>query len=142
MGLVNVLTEKQAWELASAARELLIKDGKPGSICVVGKYGNVIIKVVMDDAKANTSRIAEFKARNAGRTGHTTREIRDMIAKGEVPLNVLGVEESEFIPWAGGVPVFENGVLIGGIGVSNLTEDEDEKYCMDAIKACGLSYSK
>jgi uncharacterized protein GlcG (DUF336 family) len=42
------------------------------------------------------------------------------------------------IPFGGGMPIFENGIKIGAIGVSGGTEEEDIICSQYAIKKIGL----
>lgn len=52
----------------------------------------------------------------------------------------LGVGTCErLLTWGGGVPVYEQGALIGAIGVSGAKEPEDVECALAAISEAGLS---
>ena len=38
----------------------------------------------------------------------------------------------------GGIPIYEDGKVVGGIGVSGLSEEDDEKLCYEALKQNGF----
>ena len=47
------------------------------------------------------------------------------------------------MPWPGGVPVYDDqGRLLGGVGVSNLTGDEDETLAAVGVEAAGYISSR
>lgn len=51
----------------------------------------------------------------------------------------LGLAARErLITWAGGVPVFDGGICVGGIGVSGAKDHEDVACALFAISAVGL----
>jgi uncharacterized protein GlcG (DUF336 family) len=45
----------------------------------------------------------------------------------------------KFTPQPGAVPVFDGGRLLGAIGASGGTGQEDEDVCSAAVQAAGLS---
>ena len=93
----------------------------------------------MNETKPMTRNIAMLKARQAASTGRRTRLVRDMVAAGEWGLGLLELDKDTYCPIAGGVPVYsQDQVLLGGCGVSNLHEDEDEKVWIHAVEACNF----
>lgn len=141
---VYSLTAEVALEILSNARALLYEYKKSASIVIVNALGFEIAKLVMEGAKSASVSIAYFKAEQSARMGHTTRTIRDRISSGETTAEILGIDPNHLIKWAGGVPIYdEEGNLLGGLGISNLTEDEDEEFAIKALNfADGLSHKK
>lgn len=139
MGTVTSLSDSEAWDLASRARELLLSEGKRASLCVYNRQGQLLVWCVMDDTRPSTAEIARHKARQAAHTGRSTRTVRDAVRQGTYAPELLGIRREEFVPFAGGVPVYSReGVPLGGIGISALSEDEDESYCLRAVTAAGF----
>jgi uncharacterized protein GlcG (DUF336 family) len=46
-----------------------------------------------------------------------------------------------FTPQTGAVPVYRDGTLLGALGASGGTGDEDEAVCSEAVRGTGLSIS-
>jgi len=135
-----MLSDREAWDLAAAAREQLLSEGKKACICVVNLTGQALVQISIDGAQPYAANLARLKAEQAAKVGRRTRFIRDKAANPEHPYTpeMLGIDPRVFIPWAGGVPVFgADGAPLGGIGVSNLTEDEDEQCCISAVEKLG-----
>jgi len=140
MDSVTMLSEAEAWKIAASARKHLHNDGRAASICVVNSMGKALVQSAMDGSQGYTLHIARLKARQAAQIGRRTRFLRDKVADPDHPYTpeLLGIKLSRFIPWAGGVPVFaKDGTPLGGIGISNLSEDQDEHYCILAVEESG-----
>lgn len=140
MGSVITLTDREAWDLAAAARGYLLKHAKAASICVVNLAGRTLLSLLMDTAQPYSLHLARLKAEQAASVGRRTRFIRDRVADPNHPYTpaLLGIDSSGLVPWAGGVPVFSaDGVPLGGIGVSNLSEDQDEACAVHAVESLG-----
>ncbi len=123
------LTTTQAIEIALEAESLLEKAGKVASIYICDRHQAHLISLTMGGVKLASTAIAGNKARQSAYTGKSTRQTRD----GNVSPEVLGL--AQLVPWAGGVPIYdEEGNLLGAIGVSNLSEDEDEQYATESVR--------
>jgi uncharacterized protein GlcG (DUF336 family) len=137
MGQIFSLTSKEAEKIIVAAIWIAEKSGKAISISLHNRDQTEIARFVMDGVKPLTAEIACSKSFQSSWAGKSTKETRDKIKAGEMTpadLNLRNV-----IPWAGGLPIFDKeGHLIGGIGVSNLKEDEDEDIAMTAVLEADL----
>jgi uncharacterized protein GlcG (DUF336 family) len=72
-------------------------------------------------------------------SGQHTRWLRDQLAAGEITLGLFGLSREDFMPWAGGVPIYSReGVLLGGIGMSNLDENEEEALVIRLVESAGF----
>jgi len=143
MGNIIILTSPEAWEIGSIAKENLIKVDKEGSICIVNSFGYLIFQFNMDYIRPMTVDIALAKARQAAKTGKRTSTFRDDVRNGLINLGALGIAERDFVPWAGGAPIYnKSGILLGGGGISNLKQEEDEYYIITAIEKSGFLSEK
>ena len=137
MGLIETLTSDEAWEIAAAAKATLAENGKKANICVVNREGWVLVQLGMDETKPMTANIAKIKATQAAMTGRRTRFISEKVSAGEWGLALLGFDPNSYCAAAGGIPIYsQNHKLLGGCGISNLHEDEDEKFCIQAVESC------
>lgn len=138
MGEIQCLTFREAWELLAAALRELERAGQAANVCAANRYGQVLAQANMDEARPITARFAELKARQAALSGQSTRWLRDKLAAGEITLGLFGLSREQFMPWAGGVPVYSReGVLLGGVGMSNLDENEEEALVIRLVEAAG-----
>ena len=94
---------------------------------VVDSGANLVAFVRMDGNQLASAVIAEHKARTAAAFRRPTRAFEEAARNGAgVPvLSLDGVIAS-----AGGVPLIEDGKLIGAIGCSGGTSAEDEATCL------------
>ena len=136
MGTLKILTSTEGWRIASSIRNALLDDGKQANICVVNRDGYPLCKIAMDNTRPFTATLAFHKAQQSASVGRRTRWIRDQVADNEIGLDALGIDPVKFVKWAGGVPVYSQGILLGGAGVSNMSEDDDERFCAFGVEAC------
>ncbi|MBR9703010.1 heme-binding protein [Candidatus Woesearchaeota archaeon] len=129
--------------IATEAIKRLEITGSVASISIVNIHGFEIARLVMDGAKPVSANVALMKAKQAAALGKLTSETRDEIEEGKKTPALLGIQPDCVVPWAGGVPIYdEEGNLLGGLGISNLTEDEDEDAAENAVVSAGFLYEK
>lgn len=116
-------------EVVTLAREL----GKPVAVAVAGPEGELIAFLRMDGANAASGKIAQNKAYTSGRDGKVTREMGQYMREKNTPPAFWG--DLRITGFGGGVPILENQRVIGGIGVSGLSQEEDERIARAAITA-------
>jgi uncharacterized protein GlcG (DUF336 family) len=137
----NVLHHDDAWKIAEAAYNDIKSRGKTGVISIVSSHGRKILQFVMEGITPYNMNLSERKAEQATSVGRRTRFIRDKVNDPDHPYTprFLNINEEDYIPWAGGVPILdkENHVL-GGIGVCIQTEDEDEEVAVAAVESSGF----
>jgi glc operon protein GlcG len=107
--------------------------GKPVAVAVAGPEGELIAFLRMDGANAASGKIAQNKAYTSGRDGKVTREMGQYMREKNTPPAFWG--DLRITGFGGGVPIVENNRVIGGIGVSGLSQDEDERLAREAIAA-------
>ena len=93
------------------------------AVAVVDTHGALVHFERIDDTQIASIRIAIAKARGAATFRRPTRVFADGIAKGNNALATLpGVIGSP-----GGVPIVVGGKIVGAVGVSGVTGDQDEQ---------------
>ena len=101
------------------------KRGWPLNVAVVDSGGSLVSFARMDGAKLASIAIAEHKARAAVKFRRPTKVFEEAIHTGFVYVTTLdGVIASR-----GGIPLVEDGKLIGAIGCSGGTGSQDEVVC-------------
>jgi uncharacterized protein GlcG (DUF336 family) len=93
------------------------------AVAVVDTAGNLVYFERIEDTQTASMDIAIMKARAAATYRRPTRVFMDAINKGSPATATLpGVVGSP-----GGVPLFVGGKVIGAVGVSGVTGDQDEQ---------------
>lgn len=113
---------------------------KPLSVVVLDAGGHVRAFEREDGAPAGRFQIAQGKAYGAVMIGVPSSKIGDMAAERPHFVGALnGVYGGQVVPVAGGVLVRdENGALIGAVGVTGDTSDNDAAAALAGIEAAGL----
>ena len=117
------ITLEQAKKVAAAAEAEAKKNKWNVYIVVVDSSTNVVLMQRMDDAQLGSLNVAQKKAFTAAAFKRSTKVFEDGIAKGGVGMRILGNDQA--MPIEGGLPIFVNGKIVGAIGVSGVTSEQD-----------------
>ena len=120
-----------AKKMAAAALAEAKKNNWNVAIAIVDNHGFLVYYEKMDDTQTASPQIALDKAKSAAMFRRPTRVFEDGIAKGRVAL--LGLTGAT--PITGGVPIMKDGKVLGGIGVSGVTSDQDEQIAKAGLGA-------
>jgi len=117
------ITVEPAKKAAAAAIAEARKNNWTMAIAVVDTAGNLVYFEKMDGTQNGSVNIAVEKARSAALFKRPTKTFQDGLAQGGVGLRLLGL--SGAVPVDGGIPIVEGGKIIGAIGASGGTSDQD-----------------
>lgn len=121
----NMLNLSDAKALIEAIEAQAKRMGKAAVIAVCNAEGNPIAVNVMDGAFLVSFEVAVKKAYSAVAVKMPTIELSKLVAPGGT---FAGLDASVgLITFGGGVPLFRNGTLVGGLGVSGGTGEEDHE---------------
>ncbi|MEZ5102221.1 MAG: heme-binding protein [Thermoleophilia bacterium] len=126
------LTFEKARALADAAVAKATEMGLPVTIAIVDQGGHVVCKYRMDGATYLTGRAAEDKAYTSAGLGIATADIQGLIQPGGP---VFGLNMEHVATFGGGLPLRDGKALVGGIGVSGGSVDQDAEIASAAIAA-------
>ena len=101
------------------------------SIAVVNAAGELLMFTRMDDAPSSSVDIAQGKARTSAMFRRPTRAMDSAMTAGR--LAYLAFPGA--IPVEGGVPVIVAGKVIGAIGVSGATSQQDAQVAQAGVRA-------
>ena len=124
LGSKKVVLLEEAKKIAAAAHAEAVKNKWNMVIAIVDEAGNLIYLERMDNAQIGSVSVAQGKARTAAQFRRPTRVFEEAITKGRNPLLNLA---ADFTPVTGAVPIVSGGVVIGAVGVSGGTSDQDEQ---------------
>ena len=117
--VVNLATAKQ---VVAAAEAEALKRGATVVIAVMDDSGHLILLERLDDTQVASVDVAIGKARTAAIFRRPSKVFEDQIKEGRVAALAL----PGATPLQGGVPLVYEGKVIGAIGVSGNTPQEDE----------------
>jgi glc operon protein GlcG len=112
-----------AKKTASAAVAEARKNNWTMAIAVVDTAGNLVYFEKMDGTQTGSVNVAIEKARSAALFKRPTKSFQDTVAQGGVGLRMLGLPGA--VPVEGGIPLIESGKIIGAIGASGGTSEQD-----------------
>ena len=125
------VSSQEAMQLMDEVVKLAHAINKAVVVAIAGPEGELIGFLRMDGANAASGKIAQNKAYTAGRDGKVTREMGQYMREKNTPPAFWG--DLRITGFGGGVPILENGKVIGGIGISGLSQEEDERVAREAI---------
>ena len=102
------------------------------AVAVVDNHGFLVYFERMENTQTASMDIAIGKARAAATYRRPTRVFMEVINKAPATATLPGVFASP-----GGLPIFVDGKVTGGVGVSGVTGDQDEQCAKAGLSAAG-----
>jgi len=132
------LTQNAALGLLQSAVAKADTLGINATVAVVDASGALLAFVKMTGSFLVSAELARKKARTAAGMGINTVELEALL--GTAPARVLdGLTKAEdFTIIGGGIPLYADGILVGGIGVSGGSEDQDIECALAVAKGNNL----
>ena len=113
---------------------------KPLSAAVLDAGGHVVAFARQDGSSNLRFKIAEGKAAGAIALGMGSRAIFERAQQQPYFVGALnGLMDGAMVPVPGGVLIMENGSMIGGVGVTGDTSDNDEIAAVAGVEAAGFA---
>ncbi|MGO9235507.1 MAG: GlcG/HbpS family heme-binding protein [Methylocella sp.] len=121
MYVKNALTLADAKKIAAAAEAEALKNNWRVTIAVLDDGGNLLFLQRLDEAPLGSIVVAQEKARTALLFKRPTKVFEEIIASGRTAMLTL----PGATPIEGGLPLLNNGQIIGAIGVSGVQSPQD-----------------
>ncbi|MGE0407585.1 MAG: heme-binding protein [Candidatus Korobacteraceae bacterium] len=137
VGLSAQLLEKKTLSLAAAKKMVDAAEVESAKnkwnmvIAILDDGGNLIELRRMDGTQLGSIEVAQAKARSALLFRRPTKAFADMVKGGNTGMMAL----PGALPVQGGLPIEADGKVIGSIGVSGATSEQDEQVALAAIAA-------
>ena len=128
------VTLDQAQAIIAAARAKADDIGVPMNIAVVDAGNNLTAFSRMDGAWLGSIDIAQSKAYTARAFDMPTRDLAEMAEPGGPLFGIEGSNQSVII-FGGGIPLADDKTVVGAVGVSGGTPDQDHEVCEAAVAA-------
>ena len=132
-----MITLEEAKGIVSAAEKKAQQMGQPMNIAVMDAGRNLVAFQRMNGAWVASIDIAIDKAFTSAGRGLTTREIGEMAQPGQPLFGINTTNSGRIVIFAGGVPLVRDGEVVGAVGVSGGTPDEDHEVAEAGVAAFG-----
>lgn len=109
----------------AAAEQKACEIGVPMVIAIVDSGGNLVAHERMDHALLASISLALDKAYTAAALKMPTDQVAKAAVPGQPLYGIHTANSGRLIIFGGGLPIFEQGFLLGGIGVSGGTVEQD-----------------
>jgi uncharacterized protein GlcG (DUF336 family) len=125
--------------LVDGVRAQALELGKALSIAVVDYGGFVVLIERMDGARPMTPDIALSKAYSAAVMQRPTAMLENWRQSDPVFFTQVGrMGQRPIVATKGGYTLKRDGAILGGIGISGGSPDEDERICTEVVRAAGF----
>jgi uncharacterized protein GlcG (DUF336 family) len=122
---------EQAKRAIAAGQAEARKSGWPVAIAVVDNHGFLVAFEKMDNTQTASVQVAQDKAVSAAIYRRPTKAFQDGVAGGGAGTRILGLRGAS--PVEGGLPIVVGGRIIGGVGVSGVTSEQDGVVAKAAV---------
>ena len=113
---------------------------KPLSVIVLDARAALVAAQSEDGVSIMRSRIAHGKANGAIQLGMGSRALMDRAEQQAYFISAInGVADGDLVPVPGGVLIKDGDTVIGVVGISGDTSDNDEAAAVAGIEAAGLT---
>src|ERR1700681_3825040 len=130
-----MVTLQEARKVIGAAEKRAIEIGQPMNIAVVDEGGNLISHVRMDGAWIGSIDIAINKAFTARAFDIATKDLAQHSQAGGQFFGIHASNHGRVMVFAGGIPLTRGGKVVGGVGVSGGSGEQDHAVAEAGAKA-------
>jgi glc operon protein GlcG len=109
------------------------KNNWPVAIAILDTTGSLVMLQKLDNTQTGSVEIAIGKARTALDFRRPSKALQDVVAGGGAGLRLLSVRN--MLALEGGVPVIVDGKVVGAVGVSGVTSEQDAQVAMAGAAA-------
>jgi glc operon protein GlcG len=127
------ITLEQAKKVVVGAEAEAKKNNWNVVIAVLDSGGNIVMLQRMDGAQFGSIEVAREKAYSAVAYRRPTKVFQDLIEQGGVNIRLLRLSGASVLE--GGIPITVDGKLIGAVGVSGVTSQQDAQIARAGIEA-------
>ena len=117
------ITLEQARKAHAAADAEARKNNWPVAITVVDTAGQLVLFQRHDNTQTASVNVAQDKAVSAAMYRRPTKVMQDALAAGGAGVRFLNLRGASVVD--GGLPIYVDGKIVGGIGVSGVTSEQD-----------------
>lgn len=117
------ITQATAARVMAAAQAEAQRNDWPMAIAIVGSGGHLVMLHALDDVQHASIAVAQAKAETAVNFRRPSKLFEDAVRDGGLGLRLLGMRN--LLPLDGGLPLYQDGKVVGAIGVSGMQSTQD-----------------
>jgi uncharacterized protein GlcG (DUF336 family) len=125
------ITLEQAKGVMAGAEAEAQQNNWPVVIAIVDTGGNLVMLQRLDNAQFGSLEVARQKAWSAAAFRRPTKVFEEGLAGGGAGLRILSLAGAT--PLEGGIPIAVDGQIVGAIGVSGVTSQQDAQIAQAGI---------
>ena len=130
-----MITLEDARRIIAAAEAKAIEIGQPMNIAVADAGGNLVAHVRMDNAWIGSVDISIKKAWTSRAFDITTRDLASNSQSGDQFFGIHASNNGKVMIFAGGIPIKKGRKVVGAIGVSGGSGEQDHAVAEAGAKA-------
>ena len=130
-----MITLEAARRVVSAAEEKAREIGQPMDIAVLDGGRNLKSFARMDNAWLGSIEIAIDKAYTSTSFEMSTEDLASQAQPGQPLFGINTTNNSRVVIFAGGIPLQRDGQVVGAVGVSGGTPDQDQQVAEAGVAA-------
>jgi uncharacterized protein GlcG (DUF336 family) len=134
---ITSLTLADARRMITAGEQQADKLGIPYNLAVVDAGGNLISHIRMDGAWLGSIDISIHKAFTSRAFDMATQDLAKMAQSGKPLFGINSTNHDRVVIFAGGMPVKAAGEVVGAVGASGGTVEQDQQVVEAAVAAFG-----
>jgi len=135
MKKVSKLTLDDARVMMAAAEAKSQEIGVDMDIAITDDSGSLLMFHRMDEARITSIEVAISKAFTAAAARRSTRAYGEISGPGGPAFGIHVSHQGRFMVVAGGLPIFVDDQIVGGVGCSSGHPDQDEQVAQAGITA-------
>lgn len=124
---------EQAKKVMAGAEAEAKKNNWPVVIAILDSGGLLVLLQRMDNAQWGSIEVAKDKAHSAVAFRRPTKVFSDLLAQGGANMRLLNLSGASLIE--GGIPIVADGKIVGAVGVSGVTAQQDAQIAQAGIDA-------
>ena len=123
---ISQVTLKDARSILAAAEKRAVEIGQPMNVAVVDSGGNLVAHERMDGAWIGSIDISINKAFTARAFDISTKDLAENAQPGQQFFGIHASNQGRVMIFAGGIPLKKNGHVVGAVGVSGGSGEQDQ----------------
>src|SRR6267154_500595 len=130
-----MVTLADARRVIAAAEKKAVEIGQPMNIAVANGGGNIVAHVRMDNAWIGSIDISQKKAYTSRAFDITTKDLASHSQSGGQFFGIDASNNGKIMIFAGGIPLKKDGKVVGAVGVSGGSGEQDHAVAEAGAKA-------
>ncbi len=126
---------EDAQRVIAAGRAKAHEIGSPSNVAMVDAGGNLVSHIRMDNAWVGSVDISINKAFTARAFDIATKNLGENAQPGKQFYGIHGSNHGRVMIFAGGIPLSQNGQVVGAVGVSGGSGEQDQMIAEAAAAA-------